>query len=137
MLMPDVFDDVTISILGTYRINIFSKDSSEGIIEIEGYRTTKHSQVSILIDNSSPATLAPRNSQTGITSVFGQFMASRLFRDLDIIVYNRFEENVLAQGYINLLNDDNVFITYSRRWKSNDSLLDRYNAFMNMLQQDR
>ena len=135
MLTPDVFDDVTILISGTYRINIFGNDSFEGTIEIEGYRITERSQVSILIDRSSPVALTYRNTQTWITSVFGEFRASRLFRDFDIIVYNRFEENEFAQGYINLQNDNNVFIAYSRRWRNNDSLLSRYSAFMDMLRE--
>ena len=133
MLTPDVVDEVTVLIAGTYRINLFGKDSFEGKIEIEGYRIAEHSKVSILIDRSLPATLAPRDMRTGVTSVLGQFRASRLFRDFDIIVYNRFEENELARGYINLQDDNNVFIAYSRRWRNNDSLLGRYHAFIDAL----
>ena len=134
MLTPYIVDEVTILITGTYRINLFGRDSFEGRIEIEGYRITENSQVSIFIDRSSPATLVFRDIYTWRSSILGEFRASRLFRDFDIIVYNGVDENV-PHGYINLQNDNNMFVAYSRRWRNNDSLQSRYHAFMDILRE--
>lgn len=103
-----VFEEVTVTFRGHYRLNLFSKDSFSGKIIISGQPLSEDSLSTSLAISRQPVFENIMRYDTGpLDSPYGQLLSGRFFRTFAIAV---FEPGDAARGQASFSYTDGTFI---------------------------
>jgi len=130
ILYPEEVKYLEIVVQGRYSLYLFRENIFRGKITIEGFEYTNDAYVALSINPLSNV-LSYFNHSTGNTLLLGEINIAFLFRNFDIIIYNRYDSYNLAEGYIDMVGDSNIFISTSSCNKY--ELLNRYSRFINKI----